>query len=44
MHGLLNYLASQDALIHKLRELYEVLVLPMLNPDGVMLGNYESNV
>lgn len=44
MHGLLNFLCSQDAIIHKLRELYEVWVLPMLNPDGVVLGNSERNV
>ncbi len=44
IHCLLNLLLSRDALVHKLRENYEIWVIPMLNPDGVVLGNNESNV
>lgn len=29
--------------MHKLRDNYEVWVIPMLNVDGVVLGNNESN-
>jgi len=37
-------LLSRDAIVHKLRENYEIWVIPMLNPDGVVLGNNGSNV
>lgn len=44
IHGLLNLLFSQDPMVHKLRNNYEVWVLPMLNPDGVVVGNNSSNI
>lgn len=44
IHGALNYLLSQDALVHKLRDHFEVWVLPILNPDGVALGNNTGNI
>jgi murein tripeptide amidase MpaA len=31
-------------MVHKLRNNYEVWVLPMLNPDGVVVGNNSSNI
>jgi len=29
--------------LHKLRDLFEIWIIPMLNPDGVVLGNFEGN-
>jgi murein tripeptide amidase MpaA len=44
IHGFINYLASQSLLCHKLRELYEIWIIPIINPDGVVTGNYRSNL
>ncbi len=44
IHGFINYLVSQSLLCHKLRELYEIWVIPIINPDGVVTGNYRSNL
>lgn len=44
IHGFLNYLLSKDPLCHKLRERYKIWVIPMINPDGVVVGNYRSNL
>jgi len=43
IHGFLNYLLSRDVLSHKLREHLEFWVLPMVNPDGIISGNYRCN-
>lgn len=44
LHGLMNYLSSNSALPNKFREEYEVWVAPMINPDGVIAGNYRCNL
>lgn len=44
IHGLLNYLLSDEIISDKLRAEYEIWIVPMLNPDGVVLGNYKSNL
>lgn len=44
IHGFINYLCSKDPLCHKLRDRYEFWVIPMINPDGVVVGNYRSNL
>lgn len=43
IHGLINYLLSRDVLAHKIRENLEFWILPMVNPDGIITGNYRCN-
>ena len=43
IHGLINFLLSRHAVAHKLREQLEFWILPMVNPDGIIAGNYRSN-
>ena len=40
IHGLINFLLSRDVLSHKLRENLEFWIIPMVNPDGIVSGNY----
>ena len=40
MHGLLLFLTSDHPRARELREACILKVVPMLNPDGVFLGNY----
>ncbi|XP_066152852.1 cytosolic carboxypeptidase 6-like isoform X1 [Euwallacea fornicatus] len=42
--GLLELLASSNPIANILREKVTFKVIPMLNPDGVFLGNYNSTV
>ncbi|XP_063726567.1 cytosolic carboxypeptidase 1-like isoform X3 [Symsagittifera roscoffensis] len=42
MAGTLNYLLSEEA--RPLRELYIFKIVPMLNPDGVINGNYRCSL
>ena len=44
IHGLINFLMKRDLFSHQLRELFEWWILPMVNPDGVIVGNYRSNL
>ena len=44
IHGFVNHLLSRDPLCQKLRELFEIWIVPILNPDGVVVGNYRSNL
>ncbi|CEF70735.1 Cytosolic carboxypeptidase 6 [Strongyloides ratti] len=43
MHGLINYLCSNEMEAVELRNEYVFKIIPMLNPDGVVLGNYRSD-
>lgn len=43
MHGLLAFLLSEDAAAAALRARCLLKVVPMLNPDGVFLGNYRCS-
>lgn len=43
IHGFLNFLISKDPQANKLREKYEFWVMPIINPDGVIAGNYRCN-
>lgn len=43
MHGLLSFLTSSHAKAAALRERAIIKLVPMLNPDGVFLGNYRCN-
>ena len=40
MHGIIEFLVSNDDRAQKLRKVYCFKIIPMLNPDGVYLGNY----
>ena len=37
--GMLEFLTSDHMIAKELREYVEFVVFPMLNPDGVFLGN-----
>lgn len=43
IHGLINFLLSRDIQAFKIREQLEFWVLPMVNPDGIISGNYRCN-
>jgi murein tripeptide amidase MpaA len=40
LQGLVEFLVSSDPLAVKLRKNYIFKIIPMLNPDGVIYGNY----
>ncbi|CAG9321330.1 unnamed protein product [Blepharisma stoltei] len=42
--GLLRFLTSNSAEAEKARKCCEFLIIPMLNPDGVVCGNYRSDL
>jgi cytosolic carboxypeptidase protein 2/3 len=44
IHGFTNHLLSRSLLSHKLRQTHEIWILPIVNPDGVVIGNYRSNL
>uniref|UniRef100_A0A1I7XYQ8 Peptidase_M14 domain-containing protein n=1 Tax=Steinernema glaseri TaxID=37863 RepID=A0A1I7XYQ8_9BILA len=44
VHGLIQFLISDDTRAVKLRSLYTFKIVPMLNPDGVYLGNYRCSL
>ncbi|KAJ8344195.1 hypothetical protein SKAU_G00315240 [Synaphobranchus kaupii] len=44
MHGLLGFLLSDTADARLLRETFVFKLVPMLNPDGVVVGNYRCSL
>jgi hypothetical protein len=40
VHGVIMYLLSDDPEAQEIREKFVIKVIPMLNPDGVIHGNY----
>jgi hypothetical protein len=40
----MNFLVSENEKAARLREQYEWWILPIVNPDGVVIGNYRSNL
>ena len=44
MHGTLEYLVSDDEGARYLRDNFVFKVIPMLNPDGVIVGNYRCSL
>jgi murein tripeptide amidase MpaA len=40
----LEYLLSDDRIALKLRREYTFIMVPCLNPDGVVYGNYRFNI
>lgn len=43
IHGLINFLISKDPLANKIRNIVEFWILPAMNPDGIVVGNYRCN-
>ena len=44
IHSFVNQLLRQDLLVQKFRERFDTWVIPMINPDGVVTGNYRCNL
>lgn len=44
MKGVIDYLLSNDPKAIHLRKTMVFKIIPMLNPDGVIHGNYRSNL
>ncbi|ESN99193.1 hypothetical protein HELRODRAFT_67454 [Helobdella robusta] len=42
--GLLDYLTSYSSSAQELRKLFAFHIIPMLNPDGVIVGNYRCSL
>ena len=44
MEGLINFLVSSEEGANTLRERFVFKIVPMLNPDGVIIGNYRCSL
>jgi len=44
MEGIIDFLVSADSKARKLRELFVFKIIPMLNADGVIVGNTRTSV
>lgn len=44
MKGVLDFLTGSSDEASELRNLYIFLLIPMLNPDGVINGNYRTSL
>ena len=44
VHGLIEYLLSDEPEAQEIRDKFVVKVIPMLNPDGVIHGNYRVSL
>lgn len=44
MEGIIDFLMSDDMEAQILRNQYVFKIVPMLNPDGVIVGNYRSSI
>jgi murein tripeptide amidase MpaA len=44
MEGLIKFLVSDDMAAIKLRDKFVFKIVPMLNPDGVIVGNYRCSL
>ncbi|CAF1315913.1 unnamed protein product [Adineta ricciae] len=44
MRGVLEYITSNDKIAQKLRSQIVFKIIPMLNPDGVIVGNYRCSL
>ena len=43
LHGFINFLISKEVICHKMRDEYDFWIAPIVNPDGVIAGNYRCN-
>jgi murein tripeptide amidase MpaA len=43
VHGIIEYLLSDEQVAWKLRKNFIFKIVPMINPDGVMVGNYRTS-
>jgi len=43
IHGFINFLLSREVICHKMRDMFEFWIAPIVNPDGVVAGNYRCN-
>lgn len=44
VEGMLTFLASNDEVARYLRNNFVFKIIPMLNPDGVLVGNYRCSL
>ena len=44
MDGVIQYLVGDSMEAVKLRDLFVFYIVPMLNPDGVIIGNYRCSL
>ena len=44
MEGMIKFLVSDDINAIKLRDRFVFKIVPMLNPDGVTVGNYRCSL
>ena len=44
MKGVIDFLVSEDPQAHFLRNTFVFKIIPMLNPDGVIVGNYRCSL
>ena len=44
MEGFLEFIVSNEKEARVLRDVYVFKVVPMLNPDGVIVGNYRCSL
>ncbi len=44
MHGIIDFLTSDNAVAATLRRRFLFRIVPMLNPDGVINGNYRCSL
>ncbi|VDO48353.1 unnamed protein product [Schistosoma margrebowiei] len=44
IYGLLKFLTSNQSIILTLKKQYTFYIIPMLNPDGVIVGNYRCSL
>jgi murein tripeptide amidase MpaA len=44
MHGFIRFILSTSSKAKQLRKIAVFKIIPMLNPDGVILGNYRASL
>lgn len=44
MEGVLDFISSEDMIAKQLRDRFVFKIVPMLNPDGVIVGNYRCSL
>ena len=44
MHGLIKFLVSSDPIATMLKDKFIFKIIPMINPDGVIVGNNRCSI